>query len=147
MANYQRLLVQLTNLSLSRNFNNCWLQSLRELMLLVSWLHKVCFELRQFNFLHAKCFVQGFTEEWKYMYIFICIFFCCIFSMYNVVFCLLLCTHFIADEELCRWIFDLGVSSSHCWLPWFARYRCEAFLVCFPCLLSHYLSRKNENNH
>jgi hypothetical protein len=24
----------------------------------------------------------------------------------------------------------------HCWLPWFARYRCEAFLFCFVCLLS-----------
>jgi hypothetical protein len=40
---------------------------------------------------------------YMYMYVRLCV---------GVFFCLLLCTPFIADEELCRWSFDLGVLSS-----------------------------------
>jgi hypothetical protein len=76
MANCQRLLVQLTNLSLSRNFNNCWLQSL-------CWVDASSKEITQGDFraqtlrlfFCSKYFVQRFTEEWKNEY-FLSMYFC-----------------------------------------------------------------------
>jgi hypothetical protein len=94
-------------------FNNCWLQILCDMMLLISWFTKWFFwaHTLRLYFVPSVLYKELQKNERifsKYVVLF-CVYVCTI--MCRCV-CCFLCTPFIADEELCRWSFDLGASSS-----------------------------------